>query len=219
MIRDTCTFILVCVVTIGTLAIAPIKANDQSSTTQPVSDDRPHSTTPLSLHQRIVNSILGVRGDTFPATNLRKAEDDRIRMLRSTTAEQLKHPTVLSSCYWPKSRKNGTVAIELIWMENQPSLHEVIVWNPETGKEERIAFPEWARKDASENVKLGVTFGWMARVSVEVTGDNPAQVLELRAPGQIWPANCYPSIKLPGPRLRSAPLTTMPTRVPWGTHE
>src|SRR5437870_807649 len=76
--------------------------------------------------ERIINSIKGISHFRRGFTNVAKSADERTDALKSATVESLQKPTVISSVYWPQSRKDGSVWTLIIWIEDKPSLKEVI---------------------------------------------------------------------------------------------
>jgi hypothetical protein len=169
---------------------------------------------PMSIRERIDWDIQLIKRCTR-GTNGRMVEHERVVALRHATEQSLQKPTVLASVYWPQTRKDGTVRICINWMEDKPSLKEVVVRNPETGKEQRVPVPaEIFDYIVAVTAKSNVSYAFTGSVSVDVTGDDPTQALEVFAPEQEVPATCYPSTIADDPSTRAknegSPATTRP---------
>ncbi|MDP9175024.1 MAG: hypothetical protein M3O30_14350 [Planctomycetota bacterium] len=164
----------------------------------------------IGTRERIVNSIKFLTARHFGVTsNLRKVADDKFHALRFATTQSLAKPLVVSSVYYPSLAKDGSVPINLDWIENTPSLMEVVVRNPDTEREERIPIPPSRLNDVIQSGDMeGVLYECRAHVSLSVAGNNPAQVLEVSAPNQGFPASCYPCILPDEIKLVPTPPTT-----------
>jgi hypothetical protein len=129
--------------------------------------------------------------------------DLQIRALKAATEQSLQKPILLTSWYTPQYRDDkGTVQIYLWWIEDKPTLKEVIVRNPENSKELRIHIPQ-SRLDDSGPVygeTDGVRYGWIDRIPLDFIGHDPTQVLEVSAPDQKEPALCFPADVLDDPK-------------------
>ena len=151
-----------------------------------------------TIHDRIVNTLQnmspGLRPQAF--SNIRVEFRDRIRAVKRATEQSLQRPLVTSALCWPQDRKeDGTVPALVTWLEDRPSLKEVVVTNPETRKQQRISIPQSRLDEAiKDEAPYGVVYGELVWISAEVAGANPAQVLDVVAEGQAEFAHCYPSI-------------------------
>ncbi|MDP9174709.1 MAG: hypothetical protein M3O30_12700 [Planctomycetota bacterium] len=164
----------------------------------------------IGTRERIVNSIKSIIArSSAKNSNLLKVKDDKFYALRFATTQSLAKPLVVSSVYYPSFAKGRFVPIDLDWIESTPSLTEVIVRNPDTQREERISIPPSRLNDLIQSGDMeGVLYECRAHVSLSVAGNNPAQVLEVSAPNQDFPASCYPCISPDQIKLVPTPPTT-----------
>jgi hypothetical protein len=153
-----------------------------------------------SIRLRKVNTETHVLAMFGSMTNLRIAVDDRAAAVEAATVQSLQIPQAVASFYYPKSNRDGSMTIHVFWMEDKPTLKEVVVRNPENGKEQRLSIPQTQldaeARDVAPDELIYLWFG--SRINSEIAGDDPTQVLEISALGQAVPAKCYPSINLGG---------------------
>jgi hypothetical protein len=128
-------------------------------------------------------------------TNVGKVKDDEVAALEAATEESVQRPTILASRYFPNG--DGGFRVMYFWMEDQPSLRQIKVRNPETRQEVTSPVPKERLDDAVNSGECdGLVYGWYCDLPPGfVSGDT--QALELSAPGQKIPATCYPSRRLP----------------------
>lgn len=152
---------------------------------------------PLTFNERYKNSIEAAidnaGGWPRAMTNVRKIEEEVIAALKEATPQSIQKPTMIACKYYP-AMQNG-MGMFITWIEDHPSLREVTVRNPETKEQITIKIPEQrlneAIKDGEE--RLGFIHYWFFRLPVGFVKGN-SQILEVSAPQQKIPANCYPSI-------------------------
>jgi hypothetical protein len=142
---------------------------------------------------------------TLQLTNVNVVMDQQIAAFKSATEASIQQPTMIASRYFPKVGEKSEMFVW--WIEDEPSLREVTVRNPETGQVITIPIPKERLDDARSNGECdGFFYGWVYWLPPGFVG-GVTQALEVSAPGQKVPAICYPSLPL---QPENAAPTTKP---------
>jgi len=164
------------------IAFAASARGDQTPTTKPAFDVRRR------------NSIRSVCVVTSQMTNVEVVMHQQVAAFKSATEASLQQPTMIASRYFPKVGDKSEMFVW--WMEDEPSLREVTVRNPETRQVITIPIPKERLDDARSNGECdGFFYGWFCFLPPGFVG-GVTQALEVSAPGQKVPAICYPSLPL-----------------------
>ena len=157
-------------------------------------------TTRKTLDERIADTIDVLRHQSNAYTNSRKSNFDIIAALKAATPTSLTKPTLVSSKYSSVPNENGTKSVMLRWIEDKPTLKEVIIVNPDTRKEQRIEIPE--RDFKSQEEWGNILYTSMIEISPEVAPD-ATQVLDVMTVDREQQASLYPS-----DRRKDSPVIT-----------
>ena len=115
-------------------------------------------------------------------TNTQKVLEEDIRAVQEATPESLQKPTVIAAKYFPEVVPGQGMQIQLVWLEDHPTLRTIKVRNPETEMEVTLSIPQADLDDVAKHDELThITYRWMDFIPADFV-DSGSQVLEV-SPG------------------------------------